>query len=79
MILDDHEIYHDSGFHYIDNINRNNFDFFLSEQARICYYRYQKQLWVDIDFTQDFNKMELVYPFKIFLDVLQHGIKFPLL
>jgi len=45
MILDDHDIYDNFGFHNIDYINRNNFDYFFSEHARICYYRYQKQLW----------------------------------
>jgi len=49
MILDDHEIFDDFGFDVKSYNDSQSFDYFFSEQARLCYYKYQKILWENID------------------------------
>ena len=50
MIFDDHEIFDDFGFSNDEYLNKKSFKHFFSEKARLCYYKYQKQLWEDVDF-----------------------------
>jgi len=56
MILDDHDVFDNFSFHDSEIYKFNSFEHFLSEQARFCFYKYQKFLQEDIDFFQDFNK-----------------------
>ena len=60
MILDDHDIFDNFSFHIQDTMFYNSFAHFFSEQARFCYYKYQRILMEDIDFFQDFSK-SLIY------------------
>jgi len=52
MILDDHEIYDDFGFDgkYVSPLDTERFENFYADKARLCYYKYQKQLNEDVDF-----------------------------
>lgn len=56
MILDDHDIFDNFTFHIQDTMYYNSFAHFFSEQARFCYYKYQRLLMEDMDFFQDFSK-----------------------
>ncbi len=50
MILDDHEIFDDFGFKLDKTSNKKSFEFNFAQMARICYYKYQKQLWENVNF-----------------------------
>jgi len=56
MFLEDHDIFDNFGFHKRDTDYYYSFEHFFSEQARFCYYKYQKLLIEDIDFFQNFSK-----------------------
>jgi phosphodiesterase/alkaline phosphatase D-like protein len=61
MMLDDHDIHDDFGFNPKFS-DKEAFEFYFAQQARYCYYLYQRQLREDIDFTDDtFSKIEKEY------------------
>jgi hypothetical protein len=64
MIIDDHEIYDDFGWDDPEYFEISSFRKFFAEVARICYYRYQKLLWEDIDFF-NLSKVEREHHFHI--------------
>ena len=64
MNLDDHEIYDDFGFDDINYKNKKSFEYFFSEAARYCYYKYQKQLWENVNFD-NFTNVESEHHFHI--------------
>jgi len=61
MILDDHDIFDNFTFHIQDTMFYNSFMHFFSEQARFCYYKYQRLLMEDMDLFQDFSKSSLIH------------------
>jgi hypothetical protein len=56
MMLDDHDVHDDFGFDPKFS-NKDDFEYYFAEQARYCYYLYQRQLREDIDFS-NFSKID---------------------